>query len=248
MPLAVPPDPPVVQVEAGWFLGAYRYSQTPAADAEGPLYPARLSQGWGEDSPPAEARGLAVRARARLTDRLGLEASFNQATWAESLHGSGPLPSPRQEERPLAQGALSAVVHRPIPLGPARVDPTARVGGWASSLVLHGLDATWPAELEPAVRETWTGGLLAGGGLDLAVGRGWGAGAGAAVGFTTDLSPAWTSAELRASRSLLAGFYVAADLSWSGRLLDITLPDDAGSAGTVSDQLSAAVIALGYGL
>ncbi len=239
MPLAVTPPAEVIEVSAGWFVGAYRFSQTPAEDS-GPLYPSDLS--FGYDGSPALTRGLAIDARAWLGQRIGLELSAHGASYTERFANEGQTPNP--EARTLEQATLAVLARRCLPLRRLTLTSEVQLGLWTGSIMVHGQAADEDGSVAPEVRQAMMGGGFGGAGATVAAG-GWQLRATERLGLASDLSPAWVNAGLDLRRDLTHGLYASLDLQGSSRIATLSAPD-AGSVGTVADRLGGATLALGY--
>lgn len=239
MPLSVAPPPEVIEVAAGWFVGAYRFSQAPAAE-RGPLYPSTLS--FGYDSAPALTRGLGIDARAWLGDRIGLELSGRGTAYNERFTSADQVPPP--EARTLEQATVGGLARKAVPLRGMTLVSELQVGLWTGSIMVHGQSQGEDGALEPEVRQAMMGGAFFGAGATLHRSA-WQLRASERVGLATDLSPAWVNVGLDLRRDLTHGLFVALDAEGSSRIASLSGPD-ADAVGTVADRLSGGTLALGY--
>lgn len=237
-------EPPLLQVDVGWTLGALRSAQTAADDASGPLYPTPLSQGWDGDA--SRAQGLGLDATLRLGDRLGVAARGLDLRYEEELQSPGELPAPSAERRARTEGSLALLLRRELGLGPVWLEPNVQLGVWGGSLVLHGLHAGEDGGLEPEVYQAWSGGPMLGAGAALGLGERWELSATLSIGAGPDLRPAWTGYGLDLRRGLVLGLYGVAGLQWSSRALELYGED--GAAGAVEDQLGILRLGIGYAI
>lgn len=230
-----------VSVEAGWFAGGYQLAQslTEPSDGAGPLYPGRLAFGWENAAVPAQ--GLALRGSAWLTERVGLVSALRAGSYTESFaaNGSSALPAPETQELLHAAGTLR--LRRELPWGQVTVSPQAGLGIWAGEVLLHGSRGE---DQTPATRTLWGTGPLFAGGAGLAWGDHLFGNAEASVGLLGSATPTLLCTELSVGYRIWEGLYATVGWSWSGRMFTITV-DDA-EVGVVSDQLSSALLGVGY--